>query len=248
MLQENFWASRSVKPGGCARSQAVTCSSKSSDIKAFPSSLSPLSSLPNPIIFRYSVLKLRLESFLGGPSSDWSLCLASSCFIYLFFSLKSLMRKVKSVLALRRSNLGGELEIRRWVIRSSRFHSSIGRQAAVVLLGVSCERGLDAVSCPSCSRLQLLVWTEGGFLLSKSSPVSEVWFMRFPSKTGMLALIMSAMEVRVAAACLINTISLAHHLVTERIQEIEYRWIKILKENNMAPSEVSGGSFSQLRT
>lgn len=31
--------------------RAVTCSSKSSDIKAFPSSLSPLSSLPNPHYF-----------------------------------------------------------------------------------------------------------------------------------------------------------------------------------------------------
>lgn len=31
-----------------------------------------------------------------------------------------------------------------------------------------------------------------------------------------------------AAAFLINTISLDHHLVTKKVQEVDYRWIKSL--------------------
>jgi len=66
------------------------------------------------------------------------------------------MRKAKSVLALRRSNLEGSRnkEMGNQIPAGSTARAD--RQQSGSCQGVSCERGLT-VSCPSCSRLQLVM-------------------------------------------------------------------------------------------
>lgn len=181
-----------VKPGGCTRRSGRS----SSALSFWDQSLSRLSKrliLPAPSPFKFfchSVLCCGWNRPLGGLSAEWSLCLGSNSVLFSFFlSLWNLQGEKPNLCRLQGEATwkgAGNNEMGNPI--PSGFQS--GGCSLAPARAASCQRDLT-LSRPSCWRaparpawrLQLVVWTGGGFSVpSKSSAVVTMWVRSFSFK------------------------------------------------------------------